>query len=148
RELSAGDFRVLYNEVGEYLGLVNSSSSDIHKKLQEILLAQNYQDLTGQSIKKVIEIVTDFERKLLKLMVITAEAGKITEQHVVDLSSVEKLMAGQVKTEQTATQAISLGLSKQDESSNKIDSGPGSLSTADKVSGQDEVDDLLSSLGF
>lgn len=80
-------------------------------------MAQDFQDLTGQIIRKVIDLVHDVEEKLVKLVRITG--NKIEEETIVKEGR-EKLAGPAV---------------------------PG-LDQGDQVSGQDEVDDLLSSLGF
>lgn len=114
REMSAEEFRSLYKEMMSFLKSVEESSVSIHDKLQEVLVAQNYQDLTGQAIKKVIDVVSDVERRLVHLIAITAEAGYGGE-------------GGDTGSD---------------------DEGSGEAEVKAEVSGQDEVDDLLSSLGF
>ncbi len=41
---------------------------DIEDDLTEILTTQSFQDLTGQTIKKVIKLVGDIEEELVKLI--------------------------------------------------------------------------------
>ncbi len=78
-------------------------------QLREILLAQDYQDLTGQMINRIITLVSEVENKLLMLL--------------------QQYKGGQADR----TQDASL-ISKEQ--------------TTDIVHSQDEVDDLLASLGF
>jgi len=115
RELSADQFRALSKDITGFFdktkGLIG-----VKDNLTEVLLAQEYQDLTGQIIKKVINLVEEVENKLVGLIKLTG--------------------APQVS-------------SKEDDSASSLDGPPvPSIQHKDTVSGQDEVDDLLSSLGF
>jgi len=116
REMELTDFRALSEEIGEFLTLATGHSAILNEKLTEILMAQSYQDLTGQIIRRVINLVQDMETKLVKLV------------------------------------AISGGTLQQQEAKKaKIDmEGPAipNVEQGDMIGNQDDVDDLLSSLGF
>jgi chemotaxis protein CheZ len=114
RELSADQFRALSKDICVYFEKTNDLVK-VKDHLTSILLAQEYQDLTGQIIKKVINLVGEVEDKLIGLIQITG--------------------------------APQLASSDGDASSLDGPPVPG-LAHKDTVSGQDEVDDLLSSLGF
>lgn len=115
REMSADDFRVLSKDIYVFFEKTQGLAT-VKEHLTEILLAQEYQDLTGQVIKKVINLVGEVEDKLVGLIAITG--------------------APQLQKD-------------KDESSSSLDGPPvPGLAHSDTVSGQDEVDDLLSSLGF
>ncbi len=127
REMSAEDFRSLYKRIDEFLDVATRNSAEFSSHLQEILLAQSYQDLTGQIIRRVIAMVQDVERNLVDLVRraghIEQLAGIVTE-HVEDEEAVRlKLLAGE---------------------------GPQihGHKMENVVQSQDDVDDLLSSLGF
>lgn len=120
REMNVEDFRVLSSELREFLNGLNSDSNELHDKLNEIMLAQGFQDLTGQVIKKVIVLVQDVESRLV---------------HIIRL-------AGDVHTSKNDDQIRQQKMA--DEHGPAI---PG-VTQSDVVSGQDDVDDLLSSLGF
>ncbi len=60
-----GDAKDEDKEALKFLKDVNSSLSN---DLMEVLLAQDFQDLTGQIIKKVIKLVSDMETQLVKLV--------------------------------------------------------------------------------
>lgn len=119
RQLSVNDFRELSNELSHFLKVTQDNSEALHGKLSEVLMAQGYQDITGQVIRKVITLVDDVENKLVELVRLSgvrpksspppAEKGKDIEAHGPMVPGVDK---------------------------------------GDVVSGQDDVDDLLSSLGF
>jgi chemotaxis protein CheZ len=56
--------------------------------LSDIMMAQDFQDLTGQLIKKVVTLLEKTEKDLLKLLIDAAPPGAITEDKK------EELMAG------------------------------------------------------
>jgi chemotaxis protein CheZ len=119
RQLSVDDFRELSAELSHFLSVTESNSEALHGKLSEVLLAQGYQDITGQVIRKVIALVDDVEGKLVEL---------------VRLSGHRSRTAGDGPAE-------GRGLSPQGPVVPGVDKG-------DVVNSQDDVDDLLSSLGF
>ena len=115
RELSADEFRQLSRDINDFF-VSTYEIAKVKDHLTEVLLAQEYQDLTGQIIKKVINLVGEVEDKLVGLIQITG-APQIATEKVDDAASLDGPVV------------------------------PG-LEHKDTVSGQDEVDDLLSSLGF
>jgi chemotaxis protein CheZ len=122
RGLSPKDFRYLSRDVVSFLVDVQSKAKSVDKNLSDVLMAQGFQDLTGQLIRRVITLVEDVQGKLVALVAIAG--GKRDE--VVGRDTEAKLSEG--------IEA----------------SGPPlpSERTSEVVSGQDEVDDLLASLGF
>ncbi|MCU7931499.1 MAG: protein phosphatase CheZ [Candidatus Thiodiazotropha sp. (ex Codakia rugifera)] len=117
RLLNKEDFKGLSDALSSFLKKSETDATALHKNLSEVLMAQDFQDLTGQIIRKVITLVHDVEEKLVMLVRITG--------------------------------------SKMDDASQKKDdphelSGPAipGLDQGDQVTSQDDVDDLLSSLGF
>ena len=117
----------LFKRVDAHLSAVAKSSQGVHSCLTDILMEQGYQDLSGQVIKRVIELVSDVERSLVRLLKVA--------------SNVEAV-AG-IQSQVTVRP-------KMDEKQRIKAEGPivSSASRKDVVSGQDDVDDLLSSLGF
>ena len=113
------DLKDLYKEMMVFLESVENTANTIHGNLQEILVAQNYQDLTGQAIKKVTNTVTLLEQRLVELVTIAAKANDHLDLNL-DLG----------------------GESEKEEG--KEGGGEGSIVARN----QDEVDDLLSNLGF
>ena len=116
RQLSKDDFKQLSQQLELFLQNVNSDSRELHNKLSEVLMAQDFQDLTGQIIRKVIDLVHDVEEKLVTLVRIS---GNKMAMPVKDHS--KEVLEGPVV--------------------------PG-VDQGNVVNGQDDVDDLLSSLGF
>jgi chemotaxis protein CheZ len=119
RQLSVDDFRGLSGELSKFLDATQSNSEALHDKLSEVLMAQSYQDITGQIIRKVINLVDDVEGKLVELV---------------------RLSGNRVKAQEKNDQQGS-GVAAQGPVVPGVDKG-------DVVTSQDDVDDLLSSLGF
>lgn len=123
REMSAEEFRFLYKQIDEFLGFTGGKASSIEENLSNIVLAQDYQDLTGQVIKKVIKLVHEVEDSLVDLVKMASKVETITGisyEPTAPIPLKEDLEGPQHKADQRE----------------------------DVVSSQDDVDDLLSSLGF
>jgi chemotaxis protein CheZ len=125
REMNAAEFRVLYTRMEDFLEQMGSGAEQLNTNLQDIILEQGYQDLTGQVLRKVIGLVTDVESELVKLMRIAGQVEEVTGLQTNDKEYRKK--ADSVKAEGPQIHADQ---------------------REDVVSGQDDVDDLLSSLGF
>jgi chemotaxis protein CheZ len=119
RELRVEEFRTLSNELMEFFAQLEHQGGAVQGHLSEILMAQSYQDLTGQILRKVSSLVQDVELKLVELVRI---AGKVP---------VSQDWQGPSGQEVADDGPIVPGVNDQG-----------------RVSGQDEVDDLLSQLGF
>jgi len=129
REIGAEEFRDLARRVDGFLTRSENETHEVASHLNDILLAQDYQDLTGQVIKRVTQLVTEVESNLLKLVLMASQVDRF---------------AG-IEHDQEVFR-------KQKEQEKLHSKGEGPQIHADKredvVSGQDDVDDLLSSLGF
>lgn len=126
REMKPEEFRDLYHRIDEFLGKAGDSSSNLSEKFNSILLAQDFQDLSGQVIKKVITLVQEVESRLVELMRV---AGQVEQ-----LTGIFRTPDEKEKTTGADTVAEGPQIKAHER--------------ADVVSGQDDVDDLLSSLGF
>ncbi len=71
RELSKQEFVVLNDDLDQFLEAIGEDSKAIHGKMTEIMLAQDYQDITGQMIKQVVNMVQEIEEKLVRLVTIS-----------------------------------------------------------------------------
>jgi chemotaxis protein CheZ len=69
-------FLPVVRAVEAYLPAVRADSEEIRKNLADVLLAQGYQDLTGQIIRSVIKLVGELEEALASL---TKLSGDIVE---------------------------------------------------------------------
>jgi chemotaxis protein CheZ len=118
RQMNVHDFRELSAELSTFLNDTQENTAALNTKLSEVLLAQGYQDLTGQVIRKVIDLVQDMEDKLVELV---------------------RLSGAKAKTEERKSEGPDI------EAAGPVVPG---VDKVDAVQGQDDVDDLLSSLGF
>ncbi|MDD5335991.1 MAG: protein phosphatase CheZ [Rhodoferax sp.] len=111
--LELADARELVTDTRGYLSEVPRQVSATNAQLMEIMMAQDFQDLTGQVIKKMMDVIREMETQLLQLL--------------VDNSPSEK----------------------RPDSGNSLLNGPKIKPvTPDTLDDQDQVDDLLASLGF
>lgn len=117
-KLSLDEFKALAGDSRQFAALVNEATEAERARLLEIMMAQDFQDITGQLIKKVVKITQTVENELAQLLRDHAPA---------DLK--EKL----AKKEQPAAAPAPLM------------QGP---SVPDTALNQDNVDDLLADLGF
>ncbi|HEB93537.1 MAG TPA: protein phosphatase CheZ [Gammaproteobacteria bacterium] len=122
REMSVDQFRALSVELEAFFTDAEQDTVDIRDGLNEIMMAQDFQDLTGQIISRVIELVEEVEGNLVELVRITG----------TKFSGAEEKDTGKDKKPDIEAAGPAI---------------PG-VGKSDLVSGQDEVDDLLSSLGF
>ena len=121
RDLALGEFKSLCHQVDNLIENSSLSALNLRTSLTDILMAQDFQDLTGQMIRRVIDLVQEIESKLVVILTVCSVNDK-TEQ------------------------------SEELESTQKDIEAEGPIMNAeqrdDVVNGQDDVDDLLSSLGF
>ena len=128
KELKPNEFRDLTKKIDAYFTQTQINSKKISSQLSDILMAQDFQDLTGQVIQRVTKLVAEVETRLVDLVAMAGEVDRIT--------------------------GISHGESHQNEPPQEEDKkiiaeGPQiDTSIEGVVGGQDDVDDLLSSLGF
>jgi chemotaxis protein CheZ len=129
REIGADGFRELAKRVELFLARSERDGAKLSGHLNDILLAQDYQDLTGQVIKRVTQLVTEVESNLLKLMLMASQVDRFAGiQHDHEA----------LRTEQEKSKEPSRGEGPQIHADKRDD----------VASNQDDVDDLLSSLGF
>ncbi len=109
RDMDVEDFRVLSDDLNEFLQRSTTDGKTLHDTMNQILMAQ-----------KVIRLVKDVEGRLISLV----------------------KLAGEVRTSRNDTELKKKKMQQED--------GPAvpGVTQSDVVHGQDEVDDLLSSLGF
>ncbi len=129
REVAATEFRDLVQRVDRFLARSAEDSHTVAGYLNDILLAQDYQDLTGQVIKRVTSLVTEVESNLLKLVLMASQVDRF--------AGIEH-DRNQLKAESDQSKHPTRGEGPQIHADKR----------EDVVSGQDDVDDLLSSLGF
>ena len=95
-----------------YLALTDKNTVDTKALLMEIMMAQDFQDLTGQVIKKITVLAQDLERQLLQVLVDFSPATKKEDNSLLNGPQIDP------------------------------------HNTVDVVASQEQVDDLLDSLGI
>ncbi|QKZ03639.1 MULTISPECIES: protein phosphatase CheZ [Pseudomonas] len=129
KEVGAAEFRELVKRVDGFLAKSEHGTGKVSGALNDILLAQDYQDLTGQVIKRVTQLVTEVESNLLKLVLMASQVDRFAGiEHDREQLRAEK----DQEKHPTRGEGPQIHADKRE----------------DVVSSQDDVDDLLSSLGF
>lgn len=107
--------RELVTDTRDYLTRVPEHTAFTNAQLLEIMMAQDFQDLTGQVIKRMMDVIQEIERQLLMVLL-----ENMPDQSARPARENEGLLNGpQMKTD-----------------------------AAGVLANQDQVDDLLDSLGF
>lgn len=116
------EFKDLLLHLTGFMQSSKQHTTHLRENLSEALIAQEFQDLTGQTVRRVISLVEEVEMGLVQIIKIagTTMAAKENVSLMASVSTGPELAGPQI---------------------------PGHLD-ADAVANQDEVDDLLSSLGF
>ncbi len=71
RTIEVGEYREMLTRLDAFLPAAQADADSIRRSLSEVLLTQGYQDLTGQIIRGVIDLVRDVESALADLARIT-----------------------------------------------------------------------------
>lgn len=69
RELSVDDFRDLALDSRDFMEYAQSQSEATNALFTDIMMAQDFHDLTGQVIQKVVGIAQNMEEQLLKILI-------------------------------------------------------------------------------
>jgi chemotaxis protein CheZ len=104
-----------------YLDDMARSSQLVDQHLTDIMMAQDFHDLTGQVIKRVVSLAATIEEQLVELLIQTAPAGATIKSSPEVKAPSGLVVSGPVIDKENAQGA---------------------------VTNQSEVDDLLASLGF
>jgi len=125
RDMTPEQFRGLYWRLDEFFQRLDQDTNKLSANMTEILMAQDFQDLTGQVINKVTGLVKEVETSLVDLVFMASQVEQITG------------IVTKGEDSETAADKDMKG------------HGPQINSDSEEVMGsQDDVDDLLSSLGF
>jgi chemotaxis protein CheZ len=68
-QLSVDDFKQLAADTRSFFNEAPAKIDITNAQLNEIMMAQDFQDLTGQVIKKVVAMVQNFEAQLLQVLI-------------------------------------------------------------------------------
>ena len=119
-DLNLGEFKSLCIDIDKLLKTTAVESERMHALMTDVLMAQDFQDLTGQVIRKVIDLVREVEESLINMLT------------AFGVSEVEQKQKATLKTGENLVEGPIVNTNDRD----------------DVVADQDDVDDLLSSLGF
>lgn len=75
-QLSVDEFKQLAADTRVFFVAAPDKVAITNAQLTEIILAQDFQDLTGQVIKKIVDIVQNFETQLLQVLIETMPEEK------------------------------------------------------------------------
>jgi chemotaxis protein CheZ len=76
RKLDTEQFKSLVHQTRSYLSDVPLNTKSTNAKLMDIVVAQDYQDLTGQVLKKLSDTVQQLENQLVALLIESLPAEK------------------------------------------------------------------------
>ncbi|AUX91728.1 protein phosphatase CheZ [Mixta gaviniae] len=107
--------RELVNDTRQFLRQTPAIAQQTNQQLMEIMMAQDFQDLTGQVIKKMMDLIAEIEHGLIQVLV-----ENMPEKPIAAAEDRDSLKNGP-----------------------QLDH-----TKAGVVASQDQVDDLLESLGF
>jgi chemotaxis protein CheZ len=71
------DHSALFEQVEHPLSVLAKQGERIHTWLTDILFEQGYQDLSGQVIKRVIELISKVKKSLVRLVKIASNSGVV-----------------------------------------------------------------------
>lgn len=78
-QLSVEDFKSLAADTRAYFSESKAKVKSVNDQLMEIVMAQDFQDLTGQVIKKVVEMAQGLEGQLVNVLIEAMPAQKKAE---------------------------------------------------------------------
>ncbi|TAK89932.1 MAG: protein phosphatase CheZ [Burkholderiaceae bacterium] len=81
KQLSLDEFKQLAHDTHAHLKQVSTQTSAAHAQFTEIMMAQDFQDLTGQVIQKIGTVSQNLEQQLIKLLVDSAPPERRAEVH-------------------------------------------------------------------
>jgi chemotaxis protein CheZ len=118
------DARQIVRDTRSYLQELPSITQATNTQLMEIMLAQDFQDLTGQVIKKIMDVVYNIEQQLLAVLLENISPERRAE--------IQAVVSGTVGSGETLLNGPQVNPTQH----------------TDVVADQEQVDDLLTSLGF
>ncbi|MBE0470202.1 MAG: protein phosphatase CheZ [Methyloprofundus sp.] len=119
KDMPFAEFKNMSQEITVHFAQTKERVASVQTGLTDILMAQGFQDITGQIIRRVIDLVQEMERSMVELVRLSGGKSKAG----ITKKSEELELPGPVVP----------GL---DDNANDV------------ATNQDDVDDLLSSLGF
>ena len=135
---------VAKGHIMNYLEDMETATEIVDQQLTDIMMAQDFHDLIGQVIAKVVTLASSLENQLVELLVQTAPAGAVLP------AAPAQPPAPPVPEAVDAEDVWAAALAEGQPVAHPQLNGPvvDPASTPNVVSSQSEVDDLLASLGF
>lgn len=106
RKLSVDDFKQVAVDTRAFLERTQEDARATHSLLTDIMMAQDFHDLTGQVIQKVLKLAQDFEDELVKLLIESTPPEKRNAAHsewmngpVIDASSRDDVVTSQTQVD-------------------------------------------------
>lgn len=118
--IESGSFAQSEDMILTFLRGLKASTSTIDDRLTDIMMAQDFHDLTGQVISRVVTLAANIEKQLVQLMIQTAPEAPVNVAKATS-SEFGSLLHGPVVSQEVS---------------------------ADVVANQSEVDALLADFGF
>ncbi len=116
------EYNDVANETLEFLTMTGKHTAETKALLMDIMMAQDFQDLTGQVIKKITGLAQELEQQLVQVL--------------IDFSPTKPKKEAEVTKAEVNDTALLMNGPQIDPEA------------ADVVASQEQVDDLLDSLGF
>ena len=135
---------VAKGHIMNYLEDMETATEIVDQQLTDIMMAQDFHDLTGQVIAKVVTLASSLESQLVELLVQTAPAGAVLPAAPAQPSAPPVPEAVDAEDVWAAALAEGQPIAHPQLNGPVVDPA----STPNVVSSQSEVDDLLASLGF
>ncbi|RPH26533.1 protein phosphatase CheZ [Buttiauxella warmboldiae] len=111
--------RELVADTREFLSNTPKITSQTNQQLMEIMMAQDFQDLTGQVLESMMKLIENIERELIQVLV------------------------------ENMPSMLSASPAPQEQTNESLKNGPQiNQSAVGVIATQDQVDDLLETLGF
>ncbi len=135
---------VASGRIMNFLEAVERSTQEADGHLTEIMMAQDFHDLTGQVIARVVSLTANIEDQLIQLLIQTAPPGSAAPEAAAAATAASAAAV-------TAAADAEIAVEGLPEPSHPKLNGPvvdSEKSSGEVVTSQSEVDDLLASLGF
>src|SRR5690606_29920160 len=75
RQIQVDEFRSMVRQLDEFLDASRNDMDKVRNNLTEVLMAQGYQDLSGQIIRSVMKLVSELEAALVDLVRLSRTGG-------------------------------------------------------------------------
>ncbi len=105
-KLSVDEFKELATDTRAYLHSAQRDAGATQALFTDIMMAQDFHDLTGQVIQKVVKLAQDFEEELVKLLIESTPPEKRNAAHsewmngpVIDTEGRDDIVADQAQVD-------------------------------------------------